>query len=41
LDLTWSSDTLETLAFLHKNGFLSTSSEDEEDPVVAVDQQKD
>ncbi len=31
MDLTWSSDTFEMLAFDHKNGLLSTSSEDEED----------
>ena len=31
LDTTWSSNTLEMLAFDHKNGLLSTSSEDEED----------
>jgi len=52
LDLTWSSDTLDTLSFLHKENprfCLSTSSEDEEDPghsgpavdEVFQDQQKD
>jgi hypothetical protein len=52
LDLPWSSDTAETLAFLHKENprfCLSTSSEDEEDPghsgpavdEVFQDQQKD